>query len=98
MMTELDTECFSLLIMASDNKSAARALTMSRVFPGVFGSFINSSTEALKRIATVHAAVAHAISEGDEESADKAVREMIDYVEEFTLEVVGFNPARSRED
>ena len=44
-MTELDSECFALLIAASGNKFAARALTSARVFPGAFGYFIKSSTE-----------------------------------------------------
>ena len=98
MMTELDTECFSLLITASDNKFAARALTSVKGLSRRFWILHQQQYGSIKRIAAVHAAVAHAISEGDEEGADKAVRVMIDYIEEFTLEVVGFNPARSRED
>lgn len=48
-------------------------------------------------MAVAHAAVALAVSERDEEMACKAVGELIDYVEEFTLEVVGFNAARLRQ-
>ena len=98
MMTELDTDCFSLLIIASDNKFAARALTSVKGISRRFWILHQQQYGNIKRIAAAHAAVAQAISEGDEAGADKAVSELIDYVEEFTLEVVGFNPARPRAD
>ena len=98
MMTELDTECFSLLIIASDNKFAARALTSVKGLSRRFWILHQQQYGNMKRISAAHAAVAQAISEGDEAGADKAVSELIDYVEEFTLEVVGFNPARPRAD
>ncbi len=98
MMTELDTECFSLLIIASDNKFAARALTSVKGLSRRFWILHQQQYGNMKRISAAHAAVAQAISEGDEAGADKAVSELIDYVEEFTLEVVGFNPARPREN
>ena len=98
MMTELDTECFSLLIIASDNKFAARALTSVKGLSRRFWILHQQQYGNMKRISAAHAAVAQAIAEGDEAGADKAVSELIDYVEEFTLEVVGFNPARPREN
>ncbi len=98
MMTELDTQCFSLLIIASDNKFLARALTSVKGLSRRFWILHQQQYGNIKRISAAHAAVAQAISEGDEAGADKAVSELIDYVEEFTLEVVGFNPARPREN
>lgn len=96
-MTELDSECFSLLIVASDNKFAARALTSVKGLSRRFWVLHQEQYGNSKRMAAAHAAVALAVSEGDEEKAGKAVGELIDYVEEFTLEVVGFNAARLRE-
>ena len=98
MMTELDTQCFSLLIIASDNKFLARALASVKGLSRRFWILHQQQYGSMKRISAAHAAVAQAISEGDEAGADKAVSELIDYVEEFTLEVVGFNPARPREN
>ena len=96
-MTELDSECFSLLIIASDNKFAARALTSVKGLSRRFWVFHQEQYGNVERMAAAHAAVALAVSEGDEEKAGNAVGELIDYVEEFTLEVVGFNAARFRE-
>ena len=98
MMTELDSECFSLLIIASDNKFAARALTSVKGLSRRFWIFHQEQYGNIKRIAAAHAAVALAVSEGDEKNAGKTVGELIDYVEEFTLEVVGFNAARLRDE
>ena len=91
IMTELDSKCFAMLITASDNKFAARALTSVKGLSRRFWVFHQDQYGDMKRMATAHAQVAQAVSEGDEEGAAKAVSALIDYVEEFTLEVVGFN-------
>lgn len=96
IMTELDSECFALLISASDNKFAARALTSVKGLSRRFWVFHQERYGDIKRMAAAHALIARAVSEGHEDAAAKAVGELIDYVEEFTLEVVGFNSARSR--
>ena len=95
-MTELDAECFALLITASDNKFAARALSSVKGLSRRFWVIHQERYGNIRRMAAAHAAVALAVSEGDEEEAGKAVGRLIDYVEEFTLEVVGFNTARSK--
>lgn len=96
VMTELDSECFTLLINASDNKFAARALTSVKGLSRRFWVFHQERYGDIKRMAAAHAAIALSVSEGQEDAAAKAVGELIDYVEEFTLEVVGFNAARSK--
>ena len=66
MMTELDTDCFSLLIIAADNKFAARALTSVKGISRHFWILHQQQYGNMKRIAAAHAAVAHAISGGGE--------------------------------
>ena len=90
-MTELDAECFELLIKASDNRFAARALTSVKGLSRRFWVIHQEQYGDLMRMATAHAKVAQAVSEGDEEAAAAAVSAVVDYVEEFTLEVVGFS-------
>lgn len=97
-MTEFDIECFSLLIAAADNKFATRAMTSVKGISRRFWILHQERYGDLARMSDAHAAVALAVSAGDVEKAGKAVGELIDYVEEFTLEVVGFNAARSREN
>ncbi len=90
-MTELDAECFELLIKASDNRFAARALTSVKGLSRRFWVIHQEQYGDLMRMATAHAKVAQAVSEGDEKAAAAAVSAVVDYVEEFTLEVVGFS-------
>ena len=92
MMTELDTDCFSLLIIAAENKLAARALTSVKGISRRFWILHQQQYGNIKRIAAAHAARRACDLWGDQRGADKAVSELIDYVEEFTLNVVGFNP------
>lgn len=96
LMTELDAECFALLIEASGNRFAARALTSVKGLSRRFWILHQERYGDLPRMATAHGAVAESVSNGDEETAVKAVSAMIDYVEEFTLEVVGFSRGRQR--
>lgn len=97
-MTELDIECFSLLITASDNKFAARALTSVKGLSRRFWILHQEKYGDLGRMSDAHAAVAFAVSAGDVGKASKAVGELIDYVEEFTLEVVGFDAKKSKQN
>ena len=93
-MTELDAECFELLIAASDNRFATRALTSVKGLSRRFWVIHQAQYGDIVRMAAGHAGVAEAVSEGDEEAAAMAVSSLIDYVEEFTLEVVGFSGRR----
>ncbi|MEP3279028.1 MAG: GntR family transcriptional regulator [Stappiaceae bacterium] len=93
-MTEMDSECFALLIEAADNRFAARALTSVKSLSRRFWVLNQERYGSIQRMAGAHAAVALAVSGGDEDGAALAVSALIDYVEEFTLEVVGFSGGR----
>ncbi len=93
-MTEMDSECFALLVETADNRFAARALTSVKSLSRRFWVLNQERYGNMKRMAAAHAAVALAVSDGDEEGAALAVSALIDYVEEFTLEVVGFSGGR----
>ena len=90
-MTELDAECFELLIKAFDNRFAARALSSVKGLSRRFWVIHQEQYGDLMRMATAHAKVAEAVSNGDEDAAASSVSAVVDYVEEFTLEVVGFS-------
>lgn len=90
-MTELDAVCFGLIIEAADNRFAARALTSVKGLSRRFWVLNQEQHGDTRRMAASHAALAQAVAEGDEEGAEIAVSALIDYVEEFTLEVVGFS-------
>lgn len=90
-MTELDSRCFALLLEAADNSFAARALTSVKGLSRRFWVLHQERHGNLKQMADGHADIAEAISMGDLENAEKAVGALIDYVEKFTLEVVGFS-------
>ena len=94
VMTELDAECFELLIAASDNRFAARALTSVKGLSRRFWVIHQAQYGDIVRMAAGHAEVAEAVCQGDEAAAAGAVSALIDYVEEFTLEVVGFSGGR----
>tara|TARA_R100000789_G_scaffold1050_4_gene3738 strand:+ start:6683 stop:6883 length:201 start_codon:yes stop_codon:yes gene_type:complete len=44
----------------------------------------------IQAMATAHARVAGAIADANPEDAERAVEHLVDYVEKFTLKVVGF--------
>lgn len=90
-MTELDSECFALMLRAADNTFAARALTSVKGLSRRFWVLNQEKHGSLKLMAYAHSDIAKAISEGDPEMAETAVGNLIDYVEKFTLEVVGFS-------
>lgn len=90
-MTDLDAKCFGLIIEAADNRFAARALTSVKGLSRRFWVLHTDRYGDVSRMAACHAAVAQAVSERDEDGAAIAVSALIDYVEQFTLEVVGFS-------
>lgn len=90
-MTELDSQCFNLIIKAADNRFAARALKSVKGLSRRFWVLHQEKYGDIRRMAAAHSAIARSVSEGDEEGAEIAVSGLIDYVEEFTLEVVGFS-------
>lgn len=93
-MTELDAKCFGLITAAADNRFAVRALTSVKGLSRRFWILHMDQYGDIGRMAGCHAAVAQAVADRDEGGAEEAVSGLIDYVEEFTLEVVGFSPLK----
>ena len=93
-MIELDARCFSVLIEAADNRFAARSLTSVKGLSRRFWVLHQERYGDIGRMARAHAAVANAVSRSDPDQADNAVDGLIDYVEEFTLAVIGFAAPR----
>ena len=94
-MTELDARCFALLIRAADNKFAARSLTSVKGLSRRFWVLNQERHGDIRRMFKAHAAVAGAVSVGNGDAAADAVDGLIDYVEEFTLRVIGFRPSKN---
>lgn len=90
-MTELDSQCFALILSAADNPFAKRALMSVKGLSRRFWVLNQEKYGDLYMMASSHASIADAISEGDSDKAEEAVGHLIDYVEQFTLEVVGFS-------
>ena len=95
VMTELDARSFAVLISASDNKFAARSLTSVKGLSRRFWVLNQDRYGDITRMAKAHAEVAKAVGKGNADLAAKAVDRLIDYVEEFTLAVVGFRSPKA---
>lgn len=93
-MTELDAKCFNLVVEAADNRFAARALTSVKGLSRRFWVLHQAQYGDIKKMAAAHSKIALAIGNGAEDDAVQAVGELINYVEKFTLEVVGFNTGK----
>lgn len=94
-MTELDARCFALLITAADNKFAARSLTSVKGLSRRFWVLNQERHGDIHQMFNAHAAVADAVSKGNGDAAAIAVDSLIDYVEEFTLRVIGFRSSKA---
>ncbi len=94
-MTELDARGFAVLINAADNQFAARSLTSVKGLSRRFWVLNQERYGDIKRMAKAHAGVAKAVGQGDADLAAEAVDQLIDYVEEFTLAVVGFRSPKA---
>ena len=94
-MTELDARSFAVLIEAADNQFAARSLKSVKGLSRRFWVLNQERYGDIERMAKAHAGVARAVGQGDANTATKAVDDLIDYVEEFTLAVVGFRSPKA---
>lgn len=90
-MTELDSRFFRLLLKTADNSFASRAMMSVKGLSRRFWVLHYQQYGDLTRMAASYAGVAEAVASGNPENADRAVGKLVDYVEEFTLEVVGFS-------
>lgn len=94
VMTELDSEGYSLLLAAADNPFAAKAMMAVKGLSRRFWIVHCESHGDVGRMASLHADIAEAIAAADGDAAEAAVSNLVDYLEKFTLEVVGFNSER----
>lgn len=90
-LTDFDKECFSLMIEAAGNEFAARALSSVKGLSRRFWVLHKSEHGDEHKMVRLHAQVAKAIAQGNEDEAEAAVNDLIDYVEQFTLKVIGYN-------
>ncbi len=90
LMTELDATNYSLMLEAAENPFAAKAMASVKGLSRRFWVMYHKEHGDIQKMAEAYAHVALAISNGDEEHAEKAVSDLISYVEKFTLEVVGY--------
>ena len=90
-MTETDAVSFALLLEAADNAFAAKAMASVKGLSRRFWVLNQEQHGNSNRMALAHADVTHAISLGSAAGGEKAVNALIDYVEEFTLKVVGYS-------
>ena len=93
-MTELDSLLFALTLEAADNAFAAKAMTSVKGLSRRFWVLHQEAHGDTAKMANAHADVAEAIAADLPEKAEAAVDALIDYVEQFTLQVIGYNPIR----
>lgn len=89
-MMDLDIRHHSLMTAASDNTYAAKAMQSIKGVSRRFWLLHYEKHGDVPRMAECHSGVAAAIAAGDADAAEAAVHRLVDYVEEFTLKVVGF--------
>ncbi len=93
-MTELDLANYSLILKAADNPFASKAMASVKGLSRRFWILHREEHGDTQQMAAGHAAVASSIAAGDLEAAERAVDAVVDYVEAFTLKVVGYNKGR----
>ncbi len=89
-MRELDLRSHNLLMAAADNPYGAKALSSVKGLSRRFWLLHHEEYGDIPRMATSLAGVAQAIGAADADAAGAAVHVTLDYVEELTLKVVGY--------
>lgn len=87
---DLDIEHHSLLGIAADNSFAMKAMQSVKGVSRRFWLLHYKKHGDIRAMAMAHARVAGAIADANPEDAERAVEHLVDYVEKFTLKVVGF--------
>lgn len=90
-MIELDLENYSLMLEAADNPFASKAMAAVKGLSRRFWVLHHEKHGDVEQMAKRHQAVAAAIAAGAPSEAEQAVSRLVDYVETFTLRVVGYN-------
>lgn len=93
-MTELDSLLFTQILEAADNAFASKAMTSVKGLSRRFWVLHQEAHGDTAMMANSHAEVAEAISANQADTAEAAVDALIDYVEQFTLQVIGYNPIK----
>lgn len=93
-MTELDFRTIALILEAADNAFAIKSLTSVKGLSRRFWILHHEEYGDTSRMATAHADVTEALSRGAVEEAEKCFDALMDYVEYFTMRVVGYDPTR----
>ena len=95
-MTELDLRAYSLILVAADNPYAAKAMASVKGLARRFWVLHQEEFGDRPRMALCHAEITAAIAKGNPELASASVDDLVDYVEAFTLKVIGFTSPRDR--
>ncbi len=95
-MTELDSRAFTLILAAADNPYASSAMKSVKGLARRFWVLHQEEFGNRARMANCHANITEAISNGNAVQASAYVDGLIDYIEAFTLKVIGFGSDLSR--
>lgn len=90
-MTQLDLESFNLVLKTAQNPFATKAMMSVKGLSRRFWIFHQEEHGDSAMMASSYASITKAIAVGDCEASKKAVDCLIDYVEKFTLKVVGYS-------
>lgn len=90
LMTDIDAKQFKLVLEAADNPFAAKAMTSVKGLSRRFWILHSERHGDFSNMATCQANVADAIAAGSEQEAEDALDRLMDYLEKFTLKVVGY--------
>jgi len=88
MFIQADREFNQLLAHSARNKYARLAMSSIQAQTRRFWFLYFKHFGDLPRVCRLHAAIASAIAEGNEEKAEKASDSLIDYVEEYTTRTI----------
>lgn len=94
-LTELDYQYLTLTIKAAENPFAAKAMITVKGLTRRFWRLHYDKHGDINKIATLYANTAQSISDGSPKEAGKAIDKVNDYIEQFTMKVVGYDPRLS---
>lgn len=89
----LDSGNFALIIEAADNAFAGQAMLSVKGLSRRFWILNHERHGDTEKLASANIKVIEAICAGDPDAAEQAVDALIDYIEKFTMQVIGYNPA-----
>lgn len=90
-LTQVDFELSTLIVNSARNTFAARAMHSLKGLSRRFWVLYQEEHGDSAKMAELYAQVAATIAQGDIDRAEIAVDALIDYVEAFTLKVVGYS-------